>query len=411
MFKKIIRNSLIFFFAAFLTVYFYIQVKNIFVDTMETEYATIVTIDDVVEYKCYIVRDETLVNSDVGGTYNYVISEGEKLSKGETIANVYSTDSEYKVQEKIQEINEKIAVLEDSSVENNYFTMNITKIDESITDILTGLKTSVLNGEYSLALQNKNELLSTLNKRYLVVNSLTGFDDMIQIYTDKKKALTATESQEKAAINSPASGYFFSDVDGYENILTTEIINTATPSDFIALIENGPEKVTPSTVGKIVSEFEWYTVCVTETENAIKLNSDKYYTLSYPYSVGVSISTKLIEKINDPEANITLLIFESDKNLYDFNFMREQVVEVTLASYSGLKIKKEALRIVDGNEGVYILEGNTVVFKRADKIYENDGYYVVSIDDKHPENEISYIEMYDAVINNGKELYDGKVID
>ncbi len=411
MFKKIIKHSLIFFFAAFLTVYFYIQVKNIFVDTMETEYATTVTIDDVVEYKCYVVRDETVVFSDVGGTYNYVISEGEKLSKGETIANVFSTDSEYKFQEIIQEINEKIAVLEDSSIENNHFTINVNKIDENVSDILTTFKTDSLNGDYSLAIQNKNELLTTLNKRYLVVNSLTVFDDMIEIYLDKKHALTINDTEKKAAVFSPKSGYFFSDVDGYENILTPAVISSATPSEFLSLIEDGPEKVTSATVGKIVSEFEWYTICVTDTENALKLNSGNYYKISYPYSVGTSISSKLIKKLNDTETNITMLIFESDKNLYDFNFMREQVVEVTLASYSGLKIKKEALRIVDGNEGVYILEGNTVIFKRAEKIYENDGYYVISVNDNDPESKVPYIEMYDAVINNGKELYDGKVID
>ena len=99
----------------------------------------------------------------------------------------------------------------------------------------------------------------------------------------------------------------------------------------------------------------------------------------------------------------------SDKNLNDFNFMREHVVEITIKDYSGLRIKKEALRIVDGEEGVYVLEGNTVKFKRVQKIYENDGYYVVSKNDTK-ESDIPYIEMYDAVINNGKELYDGKVI-
>ena len=74
------------------------------------------------------------------------------------------------------------------------------------------------------------------------------------------------------------------------------------------------------------------------------------------------------------------------------------------------------MRIVDGVEGVYILNGNTVEFKRANKIYENDGYYVISLKDVDADSDdenikkFSYLNMYDAVINKGKDLYHKKTI-
>lgn len=410
MIKKIVSHALIFIFAVFLIVYFYIQVKNIFIDTMETEYASLTTIQDTIELKCYIVREEAVVDSEVKGTYNYVISEGEKLSEGQTIANVYSTDSEYRAQEQIQSINRKIAVLEDSSVENNYFTMNVTKIDENINDMLINYRNEIVSGDFSLALQRKDELLVSLNKRYLVVNSLTGFEDMISVLEGKKSSLTSAFSQSKASVTAPISGYFFSDVDGYENVLTPEFLENTTVDELLEAVKRAPESFDNKPVGKIVSGFEWYTVCVVDDVTSLKFNSGEYYSISYPYSIGTTISSKLITKITQPDCDETLLVFASDKNLNDFNFMREQTVEVTLNSYSGLRIKKEALRIVDGEEGVFILDGNTIEFKRAKKIYENDGYYVISSSDPDKENNVPYIEMYDAVINNGKELYDGKVI-
>ncbi len=411
MIKRFLKHALIFLCAVFFIVYFYIQVKNIFVETMETEYATLTSIDEVVEMKCYIVKDETLVNSEFAGIYNYVISEGEKLSSGQTIANVYSTDSEYRIQEEIQEINDKIAILENSSVENNYFTININKIDNSINDILVNFKEEVLSGDLSLAVKKKNELLVTFNKRYLVVNSLTGFDDMIEVYSKKKNSLTNSVSEKKESVVAEKSGYFFSDVDGYENILTVNMLDDVTVESFMRAVQSDSENIDNSVVGKIVSEFEWYTVCLVDNQTALKFNSDNYYNISYPYSVGTDISSKLIKKVSQPGFEKSLLIFESNKNLDGFNFMREQVVEVTLNTYSGLKIKKEALRIVDSEEGVYILDGNTVIFKRAKKLYENDGYYVISVTDLNKDNDVPYLEMYDAVINNGKDLYDGKVID
>ena len=410
MLVRVAKRAGIFLLAVFMIVYFYIQVKNIFVDTMETEYATLTTIQDTIELRCYIVRDESVVKSDALGTYNYAVSEGEKLSKGQTIANVYSTDSELRIQEQIQDINSKIAVLEDSSVESNYFTMNVSKIDENISEILANYREEIIDGELSLAIQRKNELLIALNKRYLVVNSLTGFDDMISVLSKKKDSLTDGSEKNKEQVVSPLAGYFFSDVDGYENLLPTSFLDDVTVEGFLSVVKGEPENVDNGVVGKIVSGFEWYTICVTDKDTAIKFNSGENYTLAYPYSVGTTVSTKLISKVTQPDYDEVLLIFESDKNLSDFNFLREQIVEAVVNSYSGLKIKKEALRIVDGEEGVYILDGNTVSFKRVNKIYENDGFYIISLKDPDEGNDVSYLEMYDAVINNGKELYDGKVI-
>lgn len=412
MIKKLLKNVLISITALFLIIYFCVQVKNIFIDAMETEYATLATFDDTVEIKCYIVRDETCVTTDKGGTYNYVISEGEKLSSGQTITNVYSTDSAYRVQEQIQEINSKIDVLENSSVEHNYFTLNVSKIDENISEILTKYRNHVLSGEYSLAQQQKNDLLITLNKRYLVVNALTGFDKTITQYENEKSTLMSGASQSQGSVQASSSGYFYSNVDGYENILTPQLLFSGTVDEIISALEGPPEAISHDTVGKIVSDFEWYTVCVVDKELSMRFVSDKYYEIAYPYSVGTVVKSELVNKIVQSDSDKVILVFRSSDNVDSFNFMRNQVVEIKFESFSGLRIKKEALRIVDGEEGVYILDGNTVKFKRASKIYENDGYYIISATDPEygEDNAFPYLKMYDAVINNGKELYNGKTI-
>ena len=161
--KKVITHLLIFVLTVFFIVYFIIQVKSIFIDAMETEYATLTTFDDTVEMKCYIVRDESLVESTHGGTYNYVVSDGEKLSVNQKITNIYSTASEYRIQEEINEIDDKIRILKDSSVEHNYFTLNISKIDKDIAGLFTDYRNCISTGDYSLASQIKDDLLVILN--------------------------------------------------------------------------------------------------------------------------------------------------------------------------------------------------------------------------------------------------------
>lgn len=412
MIKKIIKNVLVFIFATFSVVYCYIQVKNIFIDTMKTENAVLYTMDDVLELKCYVVRDESVVKGDKNGIYSYVVFEGEKLASGQTIANVYSSDTEFLIQEQIQEIDKKIDILSDSNVENNYFTIDVDKIDDNVVTLLSNQREQILSGEYSLAIQSKESLVTTLNKRYLVVNALTGFDERIAQLELNKASLTNKSLDVYDTVTADKPGYFFSDIDGFEGKLTIDLIDGADADAIISAIEGEPDKVDKNAVGKIVGDYKWYAVCVVTKAEAQKFSSDKSYDVSFPYSVGRVLNCKLKSKIVQPKTDKTILVFESNSYPDSFNFMRTQTVEVNLGSYSGLRIKKEALRIVDGKEGVYILDGNTVKFKRAKKIYENDGYYIISRTDPEKDggNTTPYLEMYDAVINNGIDLYDGKTI-
>lgn len=423
MLKKILKNSLIFISAAFFIVYFCIQVKNIFIDDLETEYATLATMEDTVELNAYIVRDESIIESDAVGTYNYQISEGERLAKNQVIANIYSSDTEFKAQEEIDRLDSKIRILNESSVEHNYFTLSVTKIDENIADILTEYRERIQMGDLALAAQKKSELLITLNKRYLVVNALKSFEDVAKRYEDEKEALGKQSSNVTGQVVAPTSGYFYSDVDGYENILTPDFIKTATAEQLIDAIDNGPDHFSHKVVGKMIPNFNWHTVCIVDKDTSLKFFSDRTYDIAYPYSIGTVVTSYLAGKTVQSDGDKAVLIFESNNSTNTFNFMRSQKIEVVLDTYSGLRIKKSALRIVDGWEGVYILDGNTVEFKRANKVYENDGYYIITVDDPLEEqidqqteeerksNPIPpYIEMYDSVINNGKELYDGKII-
>lgn len=418
--RKLLKNVFIFVIALFFIVYFYIQVKNIFIDAMETEYAVLTTFDDTVDLKCYIVRNETVISAEVSGTYNYIVGEGDKLSLGQTIAKVYSNASEYRNQEQINAIDDKIKILEDSSVEHNYFTLNVSKLDKDVSSIILEYRNRVLDGDYSLALQNKNELITTLNKRYLVVNALTGFEKELDALYSQRNALGPDDDGNGGGLTAPVSGYFFSEVDGYENILTPELLLNGSVDEIVSAVESEPEKISSDSVGKIVSEYDWYTVCVVDKEIALRFVSGTYYDISYPYSVGATVKSLLVTKVVQSDSNDVVLIFSSNFNVDSFNYMRNQIAQVKLDAHDGLRIKKEALRIVDGEEGVFILNGNKVEFKRASKIYENDGYYVISVKDPKAdeyENPVKrlrpkyrYLEMFDAVINNGKDLYYGKTI-
>ena len=105
-----------------------------------------------------------------------------------------------------------------------------------------------------------------------------------------------------------------------------------------------------------------------------------------------------------------------------FDYTRMQPVQIHTAEYRGFEIPQSALRILDGWEGVYILDEVTVDFRRVHIVYEGDGYYIVTGEDPaaadttDPDAETAdecpygWIRMNDVVIAEGRGLYVGKVV-
>lgn len=410
--KKFLVKSFIFFLAAFFVLYCFIQVRTIFNSDISTQSAMLYTTEIKTFSECYILRNETVIETDTNGIFNYLVSEGQKLSLNHTVAEIYSSESDVEINDRVNEIDDRIEVLKNSSVQKSYLRTNVSKLDTQINSFISEMYTASSNGEYSLAVQNKNELLTLLNKRQLVVQSRDGYDDLINELTAEKQKLTAALSSPIDTVKSPESGYFYSYVDGYEQVLNTSVLQDLTVDGFFELIETAQKSSTESAVGKIATDFEWYTLCIVNKDEAIFYDSGNYYDLIYPYSSGTVIRSKLYSKISQNDREEVILVFVTDIVPENFNFLRHQKAEIVFSDYTGLKISKQSLRIVDGYIGVYVLVGNAVTFKRCEKIAETDTDYIIDINDpiENEDCKYGYLQMFDTVITDGKNLYDGKMI-
>jgi hypothetical protein len=136
------------------------------------------------------------------------------------------------------------------------------------------------------------------------------------------------------------------------------------------------------------------------------------YDIVFPYSLDTELSMKLEKKITQTDSDDALLVFSSRTNYPDFSFLRYQPVELKHKTYKGLSVPKSAIRVKDGKEGVYVLDGNIVKFKTVDIMFENAGKYVCRLPDDY---NIAYIDeeklsLYDIIIVEGNQIYDGRVL-
>ena len=83
--------------------------------------------------------------------------------------------------------------------------------------------------------------------------------------------------------------------------------------------------------------------------------------------------------------------------------------------------------MIDGKQGVYILDGSTVRFRLVVPITDHEGYYILETapdTDSYPSDEeqtsdgettdtednYPYLKLHDIIITEGTGLYDGRIL-
>jgi hypothetical protein len=79
---------------------------------------------------------------------------------------------------------------------------------------------------------------------------------------------------------------------------------------------------------------------------------------------------------------------------------------VVADTHEGLRVPKEALRLLDGKWGVYTLSGAVARFKPIEWICETENAYIV----EPAESQSKGLYYYDKIIVTGKEISEGKVV-
>jgi hypothetical protein len=84
--------------------------------------------------------------------------------------------------------------------------------------------------------------------------------------------------------------------------------------------------------------------------------------------------------------------------------------QIERSSHSGIYVPREALARFDGMRGVYVLRGNVATFRLVEIVYEGSDYVLVAErDDK--EGKYYYLGSNEMIITNGKNLFDGRIVE
>ena len=386
---------------AVVALYFMGRVISVLTTGVDTVAATQVTVDDAVTVTGYFVRDEAIVPGTTRDTVEHTVHSGEKVSRGSRLAVEYTDHSTLETSRKVNALADQIALLQ-TAVAAASDLADTAKLDQLITMDMQSLAGQVRDGMVGELDNTSGELRQLLLRRGIGGQDVAALQAQINTLTQQKASLQQSILTQTKVITSPYDGFFSETVDGYENVLKASELPGLTADGFAEKLAVGSQE-TGTALGKVMQGFDWYFAALTPDASGL--------------CVGNKISLRFSQVAEDVPATVyairpsadgkqTLLIFKSNRISNELVTMRKQVADVVRGTYTGIKVPKEAIRMVDGKLGVYTLNGSISRFKEVHALYEGDTFYVA----EQTSTNGDALVVQDNIIVKGLELQDKKVV-
>ena len=369
-----------------------------------TQSANFYTATDGLNITGFVIRKEHIIESNTSDVLHFAVESGQRVAKGGTVAQLYGNTDASATVLKIEEIKQKIEDITEIQNYNDVQAADIELVNEKIRKALGELIFNSSSGDFRESSRDTTELLSAVNRKQVITGEQTDFSKQLAELNEQLNLLNNSLPTSKGAIKAELSGYFVSITDGYENILNEKSLSEITP-DYLSSIK--PQKTQGGTIGKIVSDYEWFIAAKVPLKDSLKYKEGD--TLSIKTSVKSSpVLPVMVERINiSNDSNSAVVIFSCNQMNSELASMRTGAMTVVNKEYSGLKVSKKALRVVDGQTGVYVVSGITVKFVKVNVIYSTSDYIIC---EQKQSAEETVLRLYDEVVVKGRKLYDGKVI-
>lgn len=369
-----------------------------FVNPFKSTLAVKITVRESFSVSGIVVRNETVVSTGGYSSVNVVLSEGERVETGGTVASVYNNEGALVQIREMEALDAKIESFGEI-LEAGVGTANVRTLDEDIKSRVFEMVKAVRNRSFSDISDIKTELEANILKK------TAGSEDLqskLLILRQQRLALGSAASSAKRIV-APVSGIFSSSVDGFENLKTKDLGSLTVSSLNNLLLEK--KSAGPDAIGKLVSGTRWYYAAIVGDDDADRLEVGDNATMIFGRYLGTEINMD-VESIGNFEGGKCVVVFSSNRAMADTLSVRTQSVEIIFEEHSGIRVPKQAVKIKDDSiYCIYTLSGSSAEEKAVEILFEDDDYYIVQSTDSS-----SGLRSGDEIITSTKGLYNGKIV-
>lgn len=353
---------------------------------------------------------EERVQKISGSAVWYLTADGERVSNNQELARIYSKSADVSAARKSLLASRELEDIDESAKLTDSVTAAAVTPDTILKQISESdrrLKVYTATGDAEGAARERSELNVLLNKYKSCFEKVN--------YSASRAALTAAAETQKNMAGSYTTfangypGFFFSYSDGFEHLSPSQVLSDFTVERAMSLIADTKSSEIRGDA-KIVTQYRWYYVFTMPTSKAVLLPSGSV-TISFPGISGALIDARIeaVEKQAGAEG-ITAVCVSSMAEMELLGACRNEQAEIIFSSTTGLRVPSKAIRSqvdADGREvlGVYVAVGPRMEFRKVEILINEGDFIVCKINEKS-----GWLRIYDEVITQGKNLFDGKTL-
>ena len=383
-------------------------------------------ISDTVDADGVLLFDESYVAGS--GNLGYLAADGERVSAGTAVAEIYSNASQATLRQQLTQLNDQIDLLQRSQ---NTAALQLDSLLKERAGALYDLLDTLDDGDYEAVDDDSNAYQLAQNKLWVVTGDAANFTDQITTLAQQAQSVQA-QLGSPTQIAAPQTGYFVrASGSGRLNAGADDIL-ALSAQELQGYLDSDPVMALDGCAGKIVAGFTWRYVGVCSAKQGEKLLGQdgkplrSAVEISFPGRMENGLKATIAEVSIDADSGLARFVLTCNSINGDVLCLNRAAARISVGERSGLRVPAAAVHYLkeDGTEaetqgenyvpGVYVKLGNIARFCRIDPVDADhplitDGDYILVLPEG-TEGSVSKVRLYDEIIVSGQNLYDGKLL-
>lgn len=322
-----------------------------------------------------IIRNEKLYKTDVSSRNKLVAEEGASVSKGDVIAEVYTSDYNQSIVDDLNACEKKILDYLRNNLLKDVLNQDLDSIDAQIDELSNDIRSAIISGKNEKLSEYYTQLSTLMQQRQDFLRKQVNEDAQLKELYDRESTLVAQmESWTKYSIAEEDGivSYYF---DGAEASLTPQNMKELS-ADELLNIQNGKSYYTLASSAdavplyRLVKPSGWYIAVVSKERIPEFYDKDTAFNVEFTAGSGEQLTAKVADVKEDAGKYIYYLQFDDFKS----SLLTPRYLELKIsAQYVGIKVPASAVKTVDGATGIYVKDGGGKRFVEVDVLIEKDG--------------------------------------
>ena len=293
------------------------------------------------------------------------LTEGERVGSGQRVADGYQTSAAREKRDRLTALQEQLSQLRYAA--SGTAGEDTTQTDDAIEKALGELAALTARRDLTEADDVMSELQPLVLRRSVTADDAARMEGRIAELESQISALSAETEQSAEAVTVESAGYFSEQTDGLERVLTPESVLQMKPSELRAAAQHA-SAVPGNAVGRLITGQKWYFAAEIPEARAEQTAAGETLTVSFGLEKLSQIRMQ-VEAISEAEDGVCTIVLSCEREPQEVTALRRQSADIIFSSYTGLRVPKQALYMVDGQAGVYVLEGARARWKPVEILY------------------------------------------